>query len=248
VSIAFFDIDGTLVPHPSLEKRFFSSLLLHGKIPFGNFLRWAAQMVAPGRRDLLTALQSNKMYLRGIPASVLSEPALRPDRWLPEFFPAALQRVWWHALRGEEIVLLTGTLAPLADAVKAALQRELLWRGVTGRVAAIATRLLARNDCWTGSIAGRAVVGEAKAAAAARLAALRGIPLGRCFAYGDHALDGGLLAAVGNPFAVNASPGLRQIAIARGWPALSWSRCESRCVYGTSGAGGPWQSKGEARR
>lgn len=225
MSIAFFDIDGTLVPLPSLEKRFFSSLLLRGKIPPGNFLRWAARMVAPARAHLGTAPGSNKMYLRGIPASVLSEPALRPDRWLPEFFPAALQRVRWHALRGEEIVLLTGTLAPLADAVKAALERELLWRGAPRRVAVIATRLLARNHCWTGSTAGPAVFGEVKAAAASSLAARRGIPLAGCFAYGDHPLDLGLLAAVGNPFAVNASPGLRRIALARGWPTLSWSRC-----------------------
>jgi len=217
--MAFFDVDGTLLPLPSLERRFFSNLLRHGIIPHVNYLRWAGQMVRLGATNLATAPQWNKMYLRGVPEGVLSEQ----EGWIPEFFPAAIERVWWHVLRGEEIVLVTGTLAPLAHIVKAALERELLWRGVETKIAVIATRLVARDERWTGGVDGAPVFGEAKAVAAKNLAALRGIPLFECFAYGDHALDRAMLAAVGNPFAVNASPNLRRIALQNGWQVLRWS-------------------------
>jgi HAD superfamily hydrolase (TIGR01490 family) len=244
VSLAFFDVDGTLLPHPSLERRFFSNLLRHGKIPATNYLRWATQMVRLSAANLATAPQWNKVYLRGVPASVLSQPELRPDRWIPEFFAAAIQRVWWHALRGEEVVVVSGTLAPLAHIVKAALERELLWRGVETQIAVIATRLITRNDCWTGGVDGAPVFGEAKAVAAKNLAALRGIPLWQCFAYGDDALDRAMLAAVGNPFAVNPSPNLRRIALHNGWQVLRWSRCPPR----TADARHALKWKGEAAR
>lgn len=230
MSIAFFDVDGTLLPHPSLERRFFWHLLRHGKIPPMNYLRWAAQMLRLGATNLATSTQLNKMYLRGLPANILSQPGLQQGRWIPEFFPAAIQRVWWHALRGDEIVLVTGTLAPLAHIVKAALERELLWRGVETQIAVVATRLVTPNGRWMGSIAGVPMFGEAKAAAARNLAALRRIPLSQCFAYGDHALDRPMLAIVGNSFAANPDSRLRRIALRNGWQVLHWSPCPPRAA------------------
>ena len=244
MSIAFFDVDGTLLPHPSLERRFFFNLVRHGKIPLANYLRWAAQMVRLSATNLATAAQANKMYLRGVPTSVLSQPELQRRRWIPEFFPAAIQRVWWHALRAHEIVLITGTLAPLAYIVKAALERELLWRGVETRIVVIATRLVARNGCWTGSVDGASMFGEAKAPAVKHLAARRSIPLSQCFAYGDHSLDRPMLAAVGNPFAVNPGPILRRSALYNGWQVLRWDPCPPR----TATARHALKWKGEAAR
>ena len=48
---AFFDVDGTLVPEPSLERRFFSGLRRSGAIPAGNYLRWtwSAMGLVPSR-------------------------------------------------------------------------------------------------------------------------------------------------------------------------------------------------------
>src|SRR5262249_13814763 len=171
MSIAFFDVDGTLLPHPSLERRFFWNLLRHGKIPLVNYLRWAAQMVRLSAMNAATAAQTNKMYLHGISAATLLETGLQLGRWAPEFFPAAIQRLWWHVLGGDEVVLVTGTLAPLAEIVKAALERELLWRGVESRIAVVATRLATHNHCWTGHVHGAPMFGEAKAAAATDFAA-----------------------------------------------------------------------------
>jgi alcohol-forming fatty acyl-CoA reductase len=225
MSIAFFDVDGTLLPHPSLERRFFWKLFRAGKIPVGNYLRWAAEMLCHGRAAFTTTAQSNKTYLRGLSTGVLPEMQSRETRWVPEFFPAATQDVWWHALRGDTIALVTGALAPLADMAQSALERELLLRGVETRISVIATQLTIQDGRWTGHISGSPMFGEAKAAAIRKFAQEHSVPLQECSAYGDHPLDQFMLKVVGHPFAVNPRSGLRRIALRNGWQILSWSSC-----------------------
>jgi len=244
MSVAFFDVDGTLLPHPSLEKRFFWRLLRQGRIPPANYLPWVAQMVRLGGLKFATAVETNKMYLRGIPAAILSAPELRPDLWIPEFFPAAIQRIWWHILRGDEIVLVTGTLDPLAEIVKTALERALLWRGVEKQFAVLATRLVTGHECWTGGIEGTPMFGEAKRKAVKNLAISRNVPLKECFAYGDHALDRWMLGAVGHPIAVNPTSRLRRIALHNDWQVMNWRPC----TRGTAATHHGLKWKGEAAR
>lgn len=227
MSIAFFDIDGTLLPHPSLEQRFFWKLFRAREIPVGNYLRWTAEMSRHRGAGFSIAAQSNKTYLRGVPIGAISEMS-RETRWLPEFFPAALQRIWWHALRGDTIVLVTGTLAPLAEIVRSALEREMLLRGVETRISTIATQLIIQDGCSTGRVYGSPMFGAAKAAAIREFAQARAHSLQECSAYGDHPLDQFMLEAVGRPFAVNPTSGLRRIAIRKDWHVVIWSPCPRR--------------------
>ena len=231
MSIAFFDVDGTLLPHPSLERRFFWYLARRGKIRAANFSRWVAEMLRLGSSNLVTAAQSNKMYLRGVSAAVLGPGCGAQRHWMPEFFPGAIERIWWHALRGDRIVLVTGTLAPLAEAVKAALERELLWRGVESQVSMFATELGLCEGSRTGTVEGEPRSGEAKAAAVKQFALASGAPLAECFAYGDHALDRSMLEVVGTPIAVNPTWRLRQIARQRGWQVMKWAARARRAAH-----------------
>jgi phosphoserine phosphatase len=143
--------------------------------------------------------------------------------WLPELFPAAIQRVWWHALRGDAIVLASGTLAPLAEIVQFALERELLWRGVECKIFSIATKLSIVDGRCTGNVAGAAIFGEKKAVAVKEFVRAQNISLARCSAYGDSSLDRWMLGAVGHAFAVNPTRRLQRIARSSGWPALRWT-------------------------
>jgi phosphoserine phosphatase len=149
-------------------------------------------------------------------------------KWLPEFFPAAIQRVWWHALRGDAIVLVSGTLAPLAEIVKFALERELVWRGVDCKIFVIATQLEIADGCWTGKVSGAAIFGEEKALGVKEFARAQNISLARCSTYGDSWQDRWMLAAVGHAFAVNPTRRLRRIARSRGWQILCWTHCAVR--------------------
>ena len=218
MSIAFFDVDGTLLPYPSLERRFFWRLARKARIPAANYLRFLLAAASP--RVFRESAHSNKAYLRGLAGSVLAETAVE----LPEFFPSALQCVCWHALRGHAVVLVTGTPAPLAALVKGALERELRWRGVRSEVCVLATELETAGGRWTGRVAGPPMFGAEKGRAVGRFATSRGLPLSSASAYGDHVLDRWMLAAVGKPCAVNPSAALANLARLRGWRTVAWDR------------------------
>src|SRR5258708_7273952 len=135
-SAAFFDIDGTLLARPSLERRFFWELQRRRKIPARNYLAWLAETIRlglPDPRQLRAVAQTNKSYLRGVHAEIpyhansfnahagdASPSDHNPSnatscaatfsnttrgsadrgsetagKWLPEFFPAAIQRACW---------------------------------------------------------------------------------------------------------------------------------------------------------
>jgi HAD superfamily hydrolase (TIGR01490 family) len=131
--------------------------------------------------------------------------------------------VVWHAKQGHGIVLVSGTLAPLANELAVALVVRLAVRGIEASVGVCATRLEENDGRWTGRIIGDAMFGEAKARAVRRIAAEREFDLSQCYAYGNCANDRWMLEAVGRPTAVNPSRGMARLARRRGWTALTWA-------------------------
>src|SRR5713101_5192034 len=219
---AFFDVDGTLLAGPSLERRFFWMLRYRRAIPRKNYLLWMVEAVRLAPRGIATMAQANKMYLRGVhgfcgedgrsllayslPSDTVSAAGERKKNAL-RFFPEALEQVERHAREGA-----------LALVVRLAV------RGIKSSIGVCATLLEEAEEKWTGRIVGEAMFGEAKARAVRKLAAEQGLDLARCYAYGDSASDRWLLEAVGKPAAVNASDELARIARKQGWPMLSWEK------------------------
>jgi HAD superfamily hydrolase (TIGR01490 family) len=242
---AFFDLDGTLISLPSLERRFIRALRNRHAIPVGNYFRWLAQAIRLAPRGIKEVIHANKAYLRNV--SVTQSPFGGDnfaaddrdtrergacfggtDSCLPAFFSAALDRVAWHATRGHAIVLVTGTLAPLANQAALSLILRLIARGITTNVSVCATQLETTEGCWTGQIRGQAMFGKTKAGAIHEIVALRNFDLARCYAYADGTDDRWMLGAVGQPSAVNPSSELEAIARLRGWPVLWWSSTTRR--------------------
>lgn len=250
---AFFDLDGTLMPLPSLERRFFRVLRYRRKIPAKNYFFWLKEAVRLMPRGISAVVHANKMYLKGVQsldesdgsnrsdssehksghqaggqASALSSlvPPRRarhiPRLPAPHFFAEGVERVAWHAGQDHAIVLVSGTLDPLASAAALVLVLRLAVRGITASIAVSATRLEAVRGMWTGRVLGEAMFGEAKARAVKKFAEEMQLDLSQCYAYADGENDQWLLAAVGNPAAVNPSRKLAGIAHARGWPILTW--------------------------
>ncbi|MGC1620051.1 MAG: HAD-IB family hydrolase [Candidatus Acidiferrum sp.] len=218
---AFFDLDGTLVNRPSLEKSFFLMLRYRHLIGARNYFWWLADAVRLPPRGISQILHANKMYLRGVR---MDEASCGADISFPPFFPEAIERVGWHAERGHSIVILSGTLEPLALLAARALEGELGARRRACRIHVCATRLEEKNERWSGRIVGEAMFGEAKARAIRRIAAESDLDLEQCFAYGDSAGDGWMLEAAGKPAAVNPSNDLMRIARKNDWPVLRWGR------------------------
>lgn len=219
---AFFDLDGTLIGEPALERRYFSDLRKRGAIPSANYLRWLSRAVRLAPRGLPMMRHANKMYLRGLCGDDTDGCGGQPGIALPHFFPEGVKQVAWHARQGHAIVLVSGTLAPLAQEMALALVVRLAVRGVTASVAACATRLEEKDGRWTGNVVGEAMFGEAKGRAVHGLARDQGFALDRCYAYGDCLSDRWMLEAVGRPCVVNPSEELGRLARRRDWAVLVW--------------------------
>ena len=242
---AFFDLDGTLIPSPSLERRFFRVLRYRREIPAKNYLVWLKEAVRLMPRGMNAIVHANKMYLQGVKGldesdgenrsdssghtsghqaggQAATPPRRNPRLPVPHFFAEGVERVAWHAGQGHAIVLVSGTLGPLASAAALALGLRLAVGGVTAFIGVCATRLEEAGGIWTGRVVGEAMFGTAKARAVIKLADEMRFDLSQSYAYGDGANDRWLLAAVGKPAAVNPSRKLARIAQKRGWPVLHW--------------------------
>jgi HAD superfamily hydrolase (TIGR01490 family) len=213
---AFFDLDGTLLAKPSLEKRFFRMLRYRRLVGIRNYFFWLAEIVRLIPRGINQIMHANKMYLRGV---VVDEKVLLS---MPAFFPEAMERVAWHVERRHLIVIVSGTLEPLAERAADALEAEIGERGLACKISVCATRLEEKKERWTGRIVGEAMFGEAKARAIRRVAEEEGLDLQRCFAYGDSSSDKWMLEAIGKPGAVNPSNDLARIARRNDWVVLRW--------------------------
>ena len=68
---AFFDLDGTLLPPPSLEWRFIGYLLERDEIASAHVARWLGYFAKTILRDPHSAIAANKFYLAGIRTSLI---------------------------------------------------------------------------------------------------------------------------------------------------------------------------------
>ena len=236
---AFFDLDGTLMLLPSLEVRFFSLLRYRRVVGIRNYFAWIVEAARLIPRGINQILYANKMYLRGVradrgtdnpvclfPGDQAAEAgnSRRQARMSVPLFPEAMERVVWHAQRGHLLVIVSGTLEPLAQRAARAMETELEARGLRSAIRVCATRLEVKNEAWTGRIVGEAMFGEAKARAIQRIAGAEDLDLSRCFAYGDSANDKWMLETVGKPAVVNPSNDLARIARRNEWAVLRWRK------------------------
>lgn len=228
---AFFDIDGTLLVPPSLERQLLRYLVWREEVSARHWLRTAACFASRVWHDPLAATHGNKAHYAGVRVAALHSFCSLFRRYPLGIRPLPLARLQWHAEQGHRIVLVSGTLQPLAESVAQILTR--LLPPLTHPICIVATQLEIQSGVFTGRTLGPAVCGPAKAATMQRLAAERGIDLTRSFAYGDCALDRWMLEAVGHPFAVHPSKRLRWLAVRRGWSILTEIASQDSSPYPT---------------
>jgi alcohol-forming fatty acyl-CoA reductase len=204
---AFFDLDGTLLPSPSLEWRFIAWLPARDAIDGNHLAAWLGYFARNIWHDPYAATFENKHYLAGLRESLAAdwEGSLGSDSL--RFFAFGAERIEWHQAQGHSVFLVSGTLGPLARAAA---------RRLPGAIEACASELEARAGHWTGRLAGEHLRGESKAHAIRRLAARHALDLGESYAYGNALADLPMLEAVGHPVAVNPEVGLERIACSEG--------------------------------
>jgi HAD superfamily hydrolase (TIGR01490 family) len=229
---AFFDLDGTLLPPPSLEWRFIAWLAARDAIDGGHLAGWLGHFARNIWHDPYAATFENKLHLGGLRESLAAdwESSLAPDAL--RFLAFGADRIAWHHALEHRVFLVSGTLGPLARAAA---------RRLPGAIEACASELEERGGRWTGRLAGEHMRGEAKARAIRRLAARHDLDLGECYAYGNSLADLPMLEAVGHPVAVNPEVGLERVVcsdgaignrggVPRDWRICKWKTTEpSRC-------------------
>jgi len=234
---AFFDVDGTLIAGPSLERIFFHAARQCGAIRMANYVRWVRESVRLLPQGITAVIHGNKRHWSGV----------RYDQVLQQtapilFFEEGLERAEWHARLGHRIVLVSGMPELLAEMVARAMECELEARGVNSDVIVCATRMEERDGKWTGRLLGNAMYGEEKSRAVKRVAREQRIDLRRSHAYGNTLLDWPMLAEVGHAHAVNPGTDLGVVANQFNWEICHWhvkrSAAEEALVAGAMMRGG----------
>ncbi|HET8699897.1 MAG TPA: HAD-IB family hydrolase [Gammaproteobacteria bacterium] len=212
MKLAIFDIDGTLV-RGSSERLFWRYLLLRGRQGPRQIFAYLLFLVRYLPTGGIVTIKKNKAYLCGLRATEVAELArdFVKTRLRKRLFGPAVQRLEQHRLRGDTVVLLSGTIDPIARALAAEL-------GVRHVCATICSE---RHGVYLAQPPETHPYGAAKLSLARQLAAQIDADLAHAAAYGDSAQDLFLLEAVGEPVAVSPDRQLLGVALANDWEVLA---------------------------
>ncbi len=210
---AFFDVDRTLVVPTSMEKVFVPFLIRRRYLKAPDLARYMF-FLARGLGEGAASPQHNKYHLRHKDPAELQRLAAEcfKSEIRPRISRAGREAVHHHRDQGHMVVLLTGSLEPLAQELKRELGADLV----------LAARLEVQGGALSGSLSNTRPYGPEKARLVRELAQTHRIDLAHSYAYGDHHSDFEVLSAVGHPHAVNPDQRLRFRANERGWPILNF--------------------------
>ncbi len=219
MKLALFDLDGTLLPMDS-DHAFGEFLVAQGLVDGDTFRRRNDDFYADylaGRLDIAAYVDFASSPWRGLPADTQASLLQRYAAEViePQVTPQALALVERHRAAGDLLAIVTATnefvTRPIATrfGVETLIATE-LQRDAAGRV--------------TGAIRGTPSFRDGKIARVQQWLAAQGRSLADFEAstfYSDSTNDLPLLEHVSHPVATNPGHGLREIALARGWPILN---------------------------
>jgi HAD superfamily hydrolase (TIGR01490 family) len=212
MKLALFDIDGTLV-RGSSERLFWLYLATRGRQGPRQIFAYLLFLVRYLPTGGIHTIKKNKAYLTGLKASevaALAEEFVQ-TRLLKRLNEHALQRLKQHLQRKDVVVLLSGTIEPIARALAAHL----------GVRRVCATLCSERHGYYLPQPPETHPFGAAKLSLAKQLASQLELDLGQASAYGDSRHDIFLMEAVGEPVAVNPDGRLLTVALAKEWEIMA---------------------------
>jgi HAD superfamily hydrolase (TIGR01490 family) len=212
-TIAFFDLDGTLLRHesgvicaiPSVRRGLLGPAIFAELV--GTYL-----LSRVGLRTRNDAMRVGFRCYAGRSLPELRElvQSLYDEHLRRHLSPAMVARVRAHREAGDRMVILTASAFFVAEPVARDLGIDEL----------LGTQVRFEAGVCTGAVDGDILDGDAKLAAARAVAERRGTDLARCTFYSDHVADLPLLEAVGTPVAVGPNRALERVARERGYRIL----------------------------
>lgn len=211
MTLAIFDIDGTLV-EGSTERRFWRYLLKRGHQGPRQIIAYVLFWLRYWPVFRSQTAKKNKAYLYKLDTARVRALAERfvAEEILPRLYQPAVQRLQRHLRRGDTVVLLSGTLEPIAQALANALSVRYVR----------ATVCRQRDGRYLGGPPRVHPFAATKLALAAQFAAEIGADLREASAYGDSRHDLKLLEAVGDPVAVQPDAPLLETARDNRWDII----------------------------
>ncbi len=212
MKLAVFDIDGTLVRGAS-ERMFWWYLFLRrrqGPRQLAAFLLFMLRYLPTGG---IQTPRKNKAYLAGLGVDEVDALAREfvAERLMGRLYAPAVQRLEQHLARGDVVVLMSGTLQPIARALADALRVPY----------ACATLTSQRNGVILAQPPEIHPYDAAKLSLVRQFAAELKIEMRRVAAYADSMHDIFLLEAVGEPVAVRPDRRLLGAALERNWEVIT---------------------------
>ena len=211
MDLAIFDIDGTLL-RGSSERRFWRYLWgcrRQGPRQLAAYILFLMRYLPVGG---IHTIKKNKAYLTGLETTAIDE--LATDFVAADFpqnaFAPVVARLKQHLARGDAVLLLSGTLQPIA----AALARTL---GVAHVCATLCEEI---RGTYRSGPPDRHPFYHAKLPLARDFAAQHNLDLSRATAYSDSHHDIELLESVGFPVVVDGDRKLLSTALARNWEVI----------------------------
>ncbi len=206
--IAAFDIDGTILPDGSAERIFIRYLIGKRELCMADAVRYGMRLVVKLPLGWIQATKGNKSYLKGKLASRIGNLADEcfNERIIPRISEKARERIEEHRNRGEEIVLLSGTLDLLLERFAANL----------GADHSHGSKLIVSDGRYTGEIEGIYPYGSAKATIVKNNYGSDSYDLAGSSAYANHPTDLEFLGLFGHQALINPDPRLSEEARRRG--------------------------------
>jgi len=212
MALVFIDLDGTLIEKKSSERLFFFFLMRKKMLRLPQIVSFLSFSIRFLPRYGNCIWKKNKAYLDGLSEREITRVAEEFTRkhLLTSIRRNMKDRISRHRGEGDETILLTGSLSPIAGPVA----------GFAGIDTVSATVCATRNGRFESLPPVSHPFHVQKYRIAGDFCRKRGFPLRDCTAYGDSIHDLPLLEAVRTPVAVHPDRRLRKIARLRSWEIL----------------------------
>jgi len=212
MTLAVFDIDGTLLTGRSTEKRFYAYLYRQGLIGARQHFAYVSRLLLEFPEHRTNVLKKCKAYLKDLPAESVRDAA---QDWVhtvsdADWSEVVVSRLRRHIDSGDDVMLMSGTLQCVAEAIGHQL-------GVNTCIGSIVPECAGK---FTAGRITRHPFGKQKRTLVEEFATDRGISLSDVVAYADSVHDIDLLTHVGSPVAVLPDAGLAATASAHQWEIL----------------------------
>ena len=213
---AYFDLDGTLLDASS-EKTLTGHLGLRRpwRIPLGATM-WTLGFIGNllrGRSVYDAARNRGHFCLASWQVLEQYSDILASQKLIDKVPKEALDCISWHKQQGHRVVLVTATIAPMAEAMGAQLGMDTIY-GCGPEI---------RNGILSGSEKGWSVPRrKGKVPVVEKDANDNGHDLSQCYGYGNTMADTWFMRITGNPIAVNPNKKMRDMAEKNGWQCKTW--------------------------